>query len=1400
MAQYTKQQLISASNATYFTNVNGGISASAVRDLNDSWVSSSALLSGSNTFIGNQIISGTMTAQLPANYIWLGDSNGYNQAVATSSISLQGAQGIQGLQGTQGTQGIQGIQGLQGLQGIQGLEGLQGIQGVSGSQGTQGIQGLQGLQGIQGADNSTQGTQGVQGFTGAQGIQGITGITGSNGTQGAQGIQGVQGTQGDNVSSGSLLVTASFASTNITFTKGDATTFDLPGFATTGSNTFVGDQFINANATISASKQLNFGDNGNIREADFNIIAFDTNAGNYIRNFLSGEMYLEQNAADELFVYNRGGFPVFISGSYTDIQGLRYPTTDGTNGQAIITNGSGILSFGNVSINTGSLLVTGSVAGNVLTFTKGDATTFNLTVATGSGGGGTGSVDTGSLLVTASFASTNITFTKGDASQFSLQGFATTGSNTFTGQQSFITTASPAITISGSGGFGYGIELTGGSGLKITGPGGPRLQFPNEMWLNGNENDDMQFTGDTDNPKSRGLDFFLYGTGSRQMQFRNNSGTSATMKFQTTTATGGNSIQMESVSGGIYINAGSGIQITGSTLQMQGFTYPTTDGTNGQVLTTNGSKTLTFTTVASSIDTGSFLTTGSINTSQNVLGAINFYPTGSTSGYAIQIFNTGSDASGSMRLGVTDPGNPFIQLKGQPWFQFGTGNQLQFQSFTSSYDNGIIIGPYYTSSEKVHLMPRSSSLQFSQDIGSGEVPIFTLGTYNGVSQSIFEKDLRVKGQFTASLQQGYAWVGNASGISTLVATSSFGGGGGGDTGSLLVTASFDNTTRDITFTKGDNTTFKLGGFATTGSNTFYGNQNISGSSGGANFNINAAGASNGTVSIGQTGAGNLQFLQSGSIIIRTTAIGSIDHNWTSSFYNDINVVNNSRIILTGNATPSSGQGEVYLLSRSGSLVLSNSTATATAAGVSNITSSQINGNTSLMFKTIGNSTGSLLLNGPGNIFTVPTAPANLTYQKYIGGSNNIYLNNQGGVATLLTSSAASVSGNKPTMHNNIFAGTSNFTINLPNNPGSNNYNSNIDNGQTTINAMGFTGSLTLSNNINNNGSITINPASASFNEITGGFSGSHAINVAGNGLFGGVITQTTNRNQAPNITNNITSNVIAGGQISITNHSSSVAVNAQNNITNATINYSNAGAANLALHRNTATISQNYGPLTLIASASAISATGNIGSSALTVTNRMYSGSLGSGSVGFNNNQVQGAGNTYQVSGSYNGTAAGTLFAQNCIFGGFNTFFTNVEGRGNYTSISANGVFGANLILTGSNNTVLSENGGAHIGRWNANDGIRNTTGENIFSVGTGVSGARKTGFLIDSGSNSYFEGTLNVSGSTAMTGSLIVSSFTTLASVSSSLNFADDTAAAAGGVPLGGLYRNGNFVMIRLT
>ena len=45
-----------------------------------------------------------------------------------------------------------------------------------------------------------------------------------------------------------------------------------------------------------------------------------------------------------------------------------------------------------------------------------------------------------------------------------------------------------------------------------------------------------------------------------------------------------------------------------------------------------------------------------------------------------------------------------------------------------------------------------------------------------------------------------------------------------------------------------------------------------------------------------------------------------------------------------------------------------------------------------------------------------------------------------------------------------------------------------------------------------------------------------------------------------------------------------------------------------------------------------------------------------------------------------------------------------------------------------------------------------------------------------------------------------IQSGYVVLSQVSSSLNFVDDAAAAFAGVPRGGLYRNGNFILIRIT
>jgi hypothetical protein len=57
------------------------------------------------------------------------------------------------------------------------------------------------------------------------------------------------------------------------------------------------------------------------------------------------------------------------------------------------------------------------------------------------------------------------------------------------------------------------------------------------------------------------------------------------------------------------------------------------------------------------------------------------------------------------------------------------------------------------------------------------------------------------------------------------------------------------------------------------------------------------------------------------------------------------------------------------------------------------------------------------------------------------------------------------------------------------------------------------------------------------------------------------------------------------------------------------------------------------------------------------------------------------------------------------------------------------------------------------------------------------------------------------VSGSLSLSGSAsFISGSVILSQVSASFNFANDAAAATGGVPLGGLYRSGSFVLIRLT
>ena len=137
---------------------------------------------------------------------------------------------------------------------------------------------------------------------------------------------------------------------------------------------------------------------------------------------------------------------LLVTASTTD-NVITFTKGDSTTFTVTIDTGSAVI------IDTGSLITTASVSSNTITFTKGDATTFDITVDTGSA-----TTDTGSLLVTASVSSNTITFTKGDSTTFDITvdtgsatpidtgSFATTGSNIFDGNQ----TITGSVNISGS--------------------------------------------------------------------------------------------------------------------------------------------------------------------------------------------------------------------------------------------------------------------------------------------------------------------------------------------------------------------------------------------------------------------------------------------------------------------------------------------------------------------------------------------------------------------------------------------------------------------------------------------------------------------------------------------------------------------------------------------------------------------------------------------------------------------------------------------------------------------------------------------------------------------------------------------------------------------------------------
>ena len=200
-------------------------------------------ISGSLTVTGSLGINGTLNATasnavsssyaLTASFALNGGGgsgtsgisglSGLSGLSGTSISGLSGTSGLSGLSGILGISGINGTSGLSGNSGLSGTSGISGNSGISGINGTSGISGDSGLSGI----NGTSGLSGDSGISGTNGLSGLSGDSGLSGTLGLSGLSGTSGLSGITQSTGSLLTTASVNLNTITFTKGDASTFNI---------------------------------------------------------------------------------------------------------------------------------------------------------------------------------------------------------------------------------------------------------------------------------------------------------------------------------------------------------------------------------------------------------------------------------------------------------------------------------------------------------------------------------------------------------------------------------------------------------------------------------------------------------------------------------------------------------------------------------------------------------------------------------------------------------------------------------------------------------------------------------------------------------------------------------------------------------------------------------------------------------------------------------------------------------------------------------------------------------------------------------------------------------------------------------------------------------------------
>jgi hypothetical protein len=543
-------------------------------------------------------------------------------------------------------------------------------------------------------------------------------------------------------------------------------------------------------------------------------------------------------------------------------------------------------------------------------------------------------------------------------------------------------------------------------------------------------------------------------------------------------------------------------------------------------------------------------------------------------------------------------------------------------------------------------------------------------------------------------------------------------------------------------------------FATTGSNQFNGNQTVNGFvSASLGFysgdNITAltvgegsnirflSGSSYYNVQL-VPGVGDIAFSRDGVSNIKTFTLAGATGNSTTFQNNSVEVQSSVPSFTVNAATQSySGSGNISFTSNNWTLNSLNSQLSTTASFIGSVSVTGQSGGDGKAIM-LGHS-GSLVLT---NSATTPTysSLSHISSSAANGNTNLIFKTNTNTADTIISSSA------------NIFTNPSAPTA-------------------------GFKRYMT-------GGNIAIGGTGAAVPQISGSMAFSPTI---ANNYFGVSANPLTLRGPVSSSAYNINNNVIAGGGITL---GQSAANHFERAVAGLNLN-GNLLAGTLSAIANKTTLSASVniasniigGGITLNMDSSSISFSGNSVQGTVTVNNSYFPATTGSQVVTQVNGGLYIGANTIYSSGSnttFTG-APGRTITNAVMFGANNVISASLNGDN--AQVASTSLIGQGLIAIGSNSRTVGASaadwGSVFVGRWNSDLGTKDMSAETVFAVGTGTgTSTRKTGFLIDSGSNTFVEGTLNVSGSTSFTGSLSVLSgsvsgsvITNLTPVSSSLS-----------------------------